>query len=96
MRAQYYQHLYQYRQDVKVWVVQNKLQLNDDKAEILLVGSAPGIDLPSSVRVGQSDISFSSAARNLGVVYDSELALKEPVNRLCELAYLEIRMTDSI
>ena len=38
--------------DVKVWVVQNKLQLNDDKKEILLIGSAPGIDLPSSVRVG--------------------------------------------
>ena len=26
--------------DVKVWVVQNKLQLNDDKTEILLIGSA--------------------------------------------------------
>ena len=38
--------------DVKVWVVQNKLQLNDDKTEILLISSAPGIDLPSSVRVG--------------------------------------------
>ena len=35
--------------DVKVWVVQNKLQLNDDKTEILLIGSAPGIDLPSSL-----------------------------------------------
>ena len=33
--------------DVKVWVVQNKLQLNDDKTEILLTGSTPGIDLPS-------------------------------------------------
>ena len=32
--------------DVNVWVVQNKLQLNDDKIEILLIGSAPGIDLP--------------------------------------------------
>ena len=28
-----------------VCVGQNKLQLNDDKAEILLVGSVPGIDL---------------------------------------------------
>ena len=45
--------------------------------QILLIGSAPGIDPPSSVRVGQSDISFSSAARNLGVIFDSELALKE-------------------
>ena len=56
--------------DVKVYVVQNKLQLNDDKIEILLIGSAPGIVLPSSMRVSQSDISFSSAARNLGVIFD--------------------------
>ena len=32
-----------------------------------------------------SDISFSSAARNLGVIFDSELALKEQVNKLCQL-----------
>ena len=51
--------------DVKVWVVQNKLQFNDDKTDSLLTGSAPGIDLPYSVRVGQNDIRFSSAARNL-------------------------------
>ena len=38
--------------DVKVWVVQTKLQLNDDKTEILLIGSAAGIDLPSSLCVG--------------------------------------------
>ena len=84
------------RNDVKVWVVQNKLQLNDDKTEILLIGSAPGIDLPSSVHVGQSDISFSSAACNLSVIFDSELALKEQVNKLCQLAYLEIRRIGSI
>ena len=68
--------------DVKVWVVPNKLQLNDDKTEIHLIGSAAGIDLPSSVRVGQSDISFSRAARGLGVIFDSELTLKEQVNKL--------------
>ena len=67
--------------DVQVWVVQNKLQLNDDKTEILLICSAPGIDLPFSVLVGQCDILFSRAARNLGVIFDSELALKEQVNK---------------
>ena len=77
-------------------MVQNKLQLNDDKTEILLIGSAPGIDFPSSVCVGHSDISFSSAARNLGVIFDSELALKEQVNKLCQPAYLEIRRIASI
>ena len=82
--------------DVKVGVVQNKLQLNDDKTEILLIGCAPGINVPSSVHVGQSDVSFSSAARNLFVIFDSELALKEQVNKLCQLAYLEIRRIGSI
>ena len=66
---------------MKVRVIQNKLQLNDDKTEILLIGSAPGIDLPSSVRV---------------VIFDGELALKEQVNKLCQVAYLEIRRIGSI
>ena len=48
-----------------------------DKTEILLIGSAPGIDLSSSLCVCQSDIPFSSAAHNLGVIFDSQLALKE-------------------
>ena len=57
-------------------LISTKLQLNDDKTEILLTGSAPGLDLPSSVRVGQSNISFSSAAHNLGVIFYCELALR--------------------
>ena len=43
-----------------------------------------------------SDISFSRAARNLGVIFDSELALKELVNKLCQLAYQDIRRIGSI
>ena len=61
-----------------------------DKTEILLIGSAPGIDLPSSLCVGHSDIPFFNAARNLGVIFDSQLALKEEVNKLCHIAYLAI------
>ena len=46
--------------------------------------------------MGHSDIPFSNAARNLGVIFDSQLALKEQVNKLCQLAYLEIRWIGSI
>ena len=69
----------------------NKLQLNDDKAEIPLICSTAGMDLPSPLRVRQSDIPFSDAAHNLCVISESQLALKEEVNDLCQLAYLEIR-----
>ena len=59
--------------DVKVWVVLNKLQLHDDKTEILLIGSALGIDPPSSQSAGHSDIPISNAARNLGVILTASL-----------------------
>ena len=35
--------------DVKVCVVQNKLQFNENKTEILLIGSARRTDLPFSL-----------------------------------------------
>ena len=67
-----------------------------DKTEILLIGSAPGIDLPFSLCVGHSDIPISNAAHNLGVIFDSQFALKEQVNKLCQLAYLQIGQIGSI
>ena len=68
-----------------VWVGQNERHLNDDKKEIFPTGSAPDIHLPSSLCVGQSDSPCSSGVRNLGVVFDSQLALKEQVNKLSTL-----------
>ena len=61
------------------------MNLNDDKKYILPTGSAPDIDLSSSLCVGQSDIPCSSAVRNLGVVFDSQLALKDQGNKLSTL-----------
>ena len=77
-------------------MVQNKPQSNDDKIEILLTGSAPGIYLSSSLCVGQNGIPLFNVARNLGVIFDSQLALKKQVNKLCQLAYLEIRRIGSL
>ena len=51
----------------------------------------------SSLCVGHSDVPFCNAAHNLGVIFDSQLAaLKEQVNKLCHLAYLEIGRIGSI
>ena len=62
-----------------------------NKTESLLMGFAPGTDLSSSVCVGQCYIPFSGAAYNVGAIFNSKLALKAKVNKLCPLAYLEIR-----
>ena len=46
--------------------------------------------------MGQNDITFSSAARNLGVDFHSHLALKAHVNKLCQCTSLEIRRIGSM
>ena len=56
-----------------------------------------GRELHSSLCVGHSDIPFFNAARNLGVIFDSQLALKKKqVNKLCQLSHLEIRWIGAI
>ena len=54
------------------------------------------MDLPSPLRVRQSDIPFPDAAHNLCVISESQLTLKEQVNDLCQLAYLEIGRIGSV
>ena len=77
--------------DVKKWTIHNKLQLNEVKTEALLFDPAKSSDLPDVLRVGQSDIPFCYSARNLGVMFDSGLTMKQQVDRICQTAYFEIR-----
>ena len=64
--------------------------------QILLTGSAAGIDLPSSVHVGQSDIPFSSATHNLGIMFLQWPRTEGTGEQLCQLVYVEIRHISSI
>ena len=57
--------------DVKVWVVQNKLQLNDDKRDILLIGSAPG----SLFTCSFSASSLSKMTPRLRAALEKEMSL---------------------
>ena len=68
--------------DVKKWTIHNKLQLNEDKTEALLFDPSKSSDLPDVLRIGQSDVPFCYSARNLGVVFDSRLTMKQQVGRI--------------
>eukprot|EP00745_Piridium_sociabile_P020377 TRINITY_DN313_c0_g1_i4.p1 TRINITY_DN313_c0_g1~~TRINITY_DN313_c0_g1_i4.p1 ORF type:complete len:508 (-),score=73.27 TRINITY_DN313_c0_g1_i4:117-1640(-) len=83
--------------DVKAWTLVNKLQLNEDKTEALLIDSSNLSDLPSSLFLGQqTNIAFSVSARNLGVIVDNRLTMKDQVSKICQNTYLEIRKIASI
>lgn len=83
--------------DVKSWTVQNKLQLNNSKTEILHVTSRNVKSTPlAGVQVGDISVKPSSSARNLGVTIDDKLSMTQHVNIVCRNATHAIRCIGSI
>ena len=85
--------------DIKSWMTSNKLKLNDDKSEILLIHSKfkkLPLSCPQSILMGKSELTFSSEARNLGVIFTDTLDLNKHINNVCRSAYCEIRRISSV
>ena len=85
--------------DVKLWMTHNKLQLNDSKTESMLVKShvlSVNFPLPSSMRMGNSEVLFVSSVKNLGVTLDYNLNMTQHVLNICRSAYIELRQIGSI
>ena len=85
--------------DIKLWMTLNKLKLNDDKTEALLIHkhntSSSLSSLPTSLTVGTTDIHFSSSARNLGYILSDDLSLNNHISHVCRSAYTAIRQISS-
>ena len=64
--------------DVKGWMTNNQLQLNNDKTEIILIATKTVLNsdsVPQSINLEGSDIKLTNTVRNLGVCLDSTLSL---------------------
>ena len=85
--------------DVKTWMTSNKLKLNDDKTECLLIvsnrTSLPNPH-PTSIHIGDTDIPFSLQAKNLGVTLTNNLSMEKHVTNICRSAYIEMRRISNI
>ena len=84
--------------DVKQWMTDNKLKLNDDKTEALLIRKKT-VDfsyLPKSIQICHSDISFTDSARNLGFTISSDMSLDKHISLVCRSAYFELYRISSI
>ena len=52
--------------------------------------------LSNVLRIGQSGIPLCHSARNLGIMFESGLTMKQQVDRICQTAHFEIRRFRSI
>ena len=76
--------------EIRLWMWDNLLVLNDGKTESIKFSSrfAPNCasGLPGIVRIGDVDIHPSATVNDLGVVFDSEGTMSAHVSNLCKKA----------
>ena len=85
--------------DVRSWMTLNKLKLNNDKTEVMLLSSpqmSHKISCPSTMTVGDATVPFSSSVVNLGVTLDHHLEMKVQVRNIVRATNYELRRIGSI
>lgn len=80
--------------DVSSWMLSNKLKLNEDKTEFMMIGTAFKRNKLSTLfptNILDHDLSPSRVARNLGVIFDEDFTFRQHVINTCRACYYHIR-----
>ena len=84
--------------DVKTWTCRNRLKLNGDKTEVLIIGSKNNLQKlkTSSISIDNSNIPFVNNVKNLGTTLDSHLEMKSHVRSLKKSLLFQLKKISSI
>jgi hypothetical protein len=85
-------------ENVAAWIKSNKLKMNDDKTEILILGTKTKLQQTNtqSMTFFNCTIPFAKSARNLGVYLDCHLTMDTHINQLCKSLYFHLRRISRI
>ena len=78
--------------DLRNWMIRDRLMLNDDKTEFLLLGTKqqlPKFDI-NSITVCESVVNTKPVFRNLGSWFDSQLSMSTHISKLCSSAFFHL------
>ena len=80
-------------EDIRGLMINDRLLLNDDKTEVLLIGTRHQlnkIDLNCNLCVGNNNISPVTSARNLGVWFDNKMSMSNHITKTCGSAFFHL------
>ena len=78
--------------DIRAWCAANMLKLNDDKTEMLVIGSKyRTIPKLPDLNVGSTVITPGEHVRNLGVIMDTKFTMEPHITNIMQIAFLKIR-----
>ena len=79
--------------DLRNWMIRDRLMINDDKTELILIGTRQQlgkINDVCNISVGDYDIYPSSCVRNLGAWFDNKLSMSTRVTKICNAAFYHL------
>ncbi len=79
-----------YAKDVKSFLTFNKMKHKDDKTEFLIIGTS------GQLNICEAEISLSEQARNLGIIFDTEMNSKAQINNISKAGYYHVRNLSAI
>jgi len=85
-------------EEVAGWMNANKLKMNDEKTEIIAIGSKSKLQQVDvvSLTISECEIVFSDSVRNLGVHLDKFLSMETQISYLCKTLYFHLRRIGKI
>ena len=79
--------------EIRQWMQDNFLKLNDQKTEFVLIGSKKQLSkvhVPH-ITIGDSDITPAACARNLGVIFDTSMSLSSHISNIVRSSSFHLR-----
>ena len=77
---------------IRAWMIMDKMKINDIKTEFLIIGTKQQLNEVDikTLSVGDSAVTPTAMARNLGVLFDENLTLLLHINNTCKTAFYYI------
>ena len=84
--------------DLKVWMNENRLKMNNNKTKFILFGSKPQLDKckTKTLNVDNSEIKLAEKIKYRSVLLDQKLNLKQHITSKCQTAMLNIQQIKNI
>ena len=84
--------------DLKIWMNENRLKMNNNKTKFIIFGSKPQLDKCKTkiLNVNNTEIERADKIKYLGVTLDQRLNLKQYITLKCQTAMLNIQRIKNI
>ena len=78
--------------DIRAWMLHDKLMINDNKTEFLIIGTKQQLAKLSvdNLKIGSTNIVPSTSVRNLGAWFDSNLCMSTHITKACSTSFFHL------